>query len=214
MLEFDHLHPENTQDGDPLIVALHGRGSDKGDLIGLARHLPPNAMLVAPRAPFPGAQWGYGGGWAWYQFMGGTTASPETFTAGQAALADFMQRLPEELPAKPGKTLIGGFSQGGSTSLAYATLNPGKVAGVFVFSGLVLSDPAMQSNLTNLKGLPIFWGHGRHDPMIPFATAQTGVAALRAAGADVATFDYPMAHTIAPKELDDWRNWLDAVLKG
>lgn len=212
MLEYDHLYPENAQDGDPLIVALHGRGSDKGDLIGLARHLPPDALLVAPRAPFPGAQWGYGNGWAWYQFLGGTTPSPETFVAGQAALADFMQRLPGELPIKPGKTIIGGFSQGGSTSLAYAALNPGAVAGVFVLSGLVVSNPAMQAAMGNLKGVPIFWGHGTHDPMIPFATAQTGEAAVRAAGADLTAFDYPMTHTISPQELDDLRAWLDAIV--
>lgn len=212
MLEFDHLYPENVSEGDPLIVALHGRGSDKGDLIGLAQHLPPNAMLVAPRAPFPGAQWGYGNGWAWYQFLGGTTPSPDSFEAGQAALADFMTGLPQMLPVKPGKTVIGGFSQGGSTSLAYAALNPGKVSGVFVLSGLVVSHPSMQAGMVNLKGVPVFWGHGTHDSMIPYATAQTGEAAVRAAGADLSEHAYAMAHAISPEELNDLRAWLDRVL--
>ena len=89
MLDYGHHFPADAKDGDPVVLLLHGRGSDKDDLLGLVPHLPANALIVTPQAPFPGAQWGYGGGWAWYRFLSGTTPEPESFVAGQAALAEF-----------------------------------------------------------------------------------------------------------------------------
>ncbi len=68
MLEFDHYIPPKVQSGALLIVLLHGRGSDKDDLMGLLPGLPAGAIIVAPRAPFPGAPWGYGPGWACIAF--------------------------------------------------------------------------------------------------------------------------------------------------
>src|SRR5215208_3571690 len=35
----------------PTILALHGRGSNEEDLIGLAQHLPQGLLWISPRAP-------------------------------------------------------------------------------------------------------------------------------------------------------------------
>ncbi|MEA2584282.1 MAG: phospholipase/carboxylesterase, partial [Thermomicrobiales bacterium] len=98
MLQYDQHIPRDAKDGAPLIVLLHGRGSHKGDLMGLQPALPRNAIVVTPQAPFPGAPWGYGDGWAWYRFLGGTTPEPESFEASQQALASFLEDLPSKLP--------------------------------------------------------------------------------------------------------------------
>ena len=193
-------------------MLLHGRGSNKDDLLGLAPYLPSNALIVTPQAPFPGAQWGYGGGWAWYRFLGGTTPEPESFIQGQDTLAEFVDALPGLLPVKPGPMLMGGFSQGSSTSLAYALRNPGKVAGVFVFSGLLASHLSVTEGLASAKGLPVFWGHGTRDGMIEFQIAERGRKTLRDGGVDMTTGDYPIAHAIDPTELNDFHAWMDDVL--
>jgi len=212
MLDYSHNFPANAKDGDPLILLLHGRGSGKNDLLGLAPHLPSNALIVTPQAPFPGAQWGYGGGWAWYRFLGGTTPEPETFVQGQDALSEFVDALPGLLPVRPGPMLMGGFSQGSSTCLAYAIRNPGKVAGVFVFSGLLANHPSVIAGLATAKDLPVFWGHGTRDGMIEFATAQQGRKTLRDAGVALTTGDYPIDHAIEAAELNDARAWMDKLL--
>ncbi|NIQ58758.1 MAG: hypothetical protein GWN71_36930, partial [Gammaproteobacteria bacterium] len=61
-----------------MLVLLHGRGADERDLSGLRAHLPPGLGLVLPRAPFPGAPWGYGPGWACYRFLPDAGGVPET----------------------------------------------------------------------------------------------------------------------------------------
>lgn len=55
----------STDPAAPLVVLLHGRGSNERDIIGLARHLPQSAAYVAVRAPIA-----EGGGFAWFANRG------------------------------------------------------------------------------------------------------------------------------------------------
>ncbi len=212
MLLHDQHIPDDAADGAPVIVLLHGRGSHKGDLMSLRPALPPEAIVVAPQAPFPGAPWGYGGGWAWYRFIGGTTPDPTSFEAGQAALEAFLHELPPRLPVRPGRIVLGGFSQGATTSLAYALRHPGELDGVIVFSGFLASHPSVRATAETAAGLRVFWGHGTHDPMIPFAHARDGRDALLAAGADLTARDYSIGHWIEPQELADAVDWLGGAV--
>jgi phospholipase/carboxylesterase len=208
MLQYDQHIPNDAKDGAPLIVLLHGRGSHKGDLMGLQPGLPREAIVVTPQAPFPGAPWGYGDGWAWYQFLGGTTPEPTSFEAGQEALAEFLRDLPGQLPVRPGPIILGGFSQGATSSLAYTLRNPGQIDGVLIFSGFLASHPSVTATPETVASTRFFWGHGTQDPAIPFANGQTGRAALQSAGADLETHDYPIGHWIEPGELRDASKWL------
>jgi phospholipase/carboxylesterase len=210
MLQYEIAVPDHVQDGALVIVLLHGRGSHMGDLMGLQPYLPADAILVAPQAPFPGAAWGYGPGWAWYRFLGGSRPEPESFAASQEQLHEFLQGLPDRLPVRPGPLVLGGFSQGGTMSLAYALRNPGRVGHVINFSGFLADHPSVQATPETVRGTRIFWGHGTLDPAIPFALALQGRAALRAAGADLTEGTYQMGHSISPAELQDVVRWLDA----
>jgi phospholipase/carboxylesterase len=204
--------PEGVTDGAPLIILLHGRGSDEHDLMGLAPHLPQDAIIISPRAPFPGAPWGYGPGWAWYRFLSGTTPEPESFAEGQEQLATFLAHIPSLLPVKPGPLVLAGFSQGGTSALAHALRHPGAIPLVVNLSGFLATHPTVSATPETVAGSAIFWGHGTQDPAIAFAHAVAGRAALTAAGADLTARDYPAGHTITPTELGDLTAWLGARL--
>jgi phospholipase/carboxylesterase len=210
MLQFEQYVPADAKDGAPVVVLLHGRGSNEQDLMGLRQGLPRGAIVVTPRAPFSGATWGYGGGWAWYQFLGGTNPEPKSFEASVAAVKELIDALPELLPVKPGPVIVGGFSQGGTTALGYALMNPEAVDGVLMFSGFLPSHPDVRATPETVAGKRFFWGHGTQDPMIPYANGIAGRAALAAAGADLTVGDYQIGHTISPNELRDAGNWLAA----
>lgn len=208
MLHCD-LHVTGTPaPGAPLIVLLHGRGSDERDLLALRGGLPTGAMLALPRAPFPGAPWGYGPGWAWYRFLGGTRVDEASFAESQRALAELLADLPSRLPVEPGPLVLGGFSQGGTMSLAHALLHPGAVPHVLNFSGFLADHPDVRATAETVAGTRAWWGHGRSDPAIPFEHAVAGRAALRAAGADLAARDYDIGHWIDDDELRDAVAWL------
>ena len=202
--------PDDFRSGAPLIVLLHGRGADKDDLASLSEFLPEGAAAAFPRAPFPAAPWGYGPGYAWYRFLGGATPEPESFSEGQTALDRYLAALPARLTHPPGPILLGGFSQGGTSALAWALAHPGRVAGVLMLSGFLAEHPSVVVEPRTASGLEVFWGHGTIDPNIPYALGEAGRSALRSAGARVEAHDYPMGHSIVRDEMEDARMWLEA----
>jgi phospholipase/carboxylesterase len=195
----------DTGDADaPILVLLHGRGSSEDDLFPLGRMLHPTATIVAPRAPFPGAPWGYGPGWAWYRFVGGTTPDAASFAAGQAQLDAFLAVLRNHLDRPSAPLILGGFSQGGTSSLAWALRHPGEASKVVVFSGFVANHPSVTVAPETVGTTPIWWGHGTADPAIPFAHAEDGWAQLSSAGATLTAARYDgMGHTISRQTLAD-----------
>jgi phospholipase/carboxylesterase len=209
-MDFELIVPPDARDGAPLVVLLHGRGADRFDLAGLAPHLAPQAVVVTPEAPYPGAQWGYGGGWAWYRYLERDVPEPESFARSQQALDEFLAALPEALPVRTGPMVLGGFSQGGTMSLACALRHPGRYPHVVCFSGFLADHPDVHATAETVAGTRFFWGHGTQDPAIPIALAVRGRARLEAAGAELEARDYPMGHMISADELRHVRAWLDA----
>lgn len=212
MLHFEIAGRERLADGVPLIVLLHGRGSSESDLLGLAPRLPEKAVVVAPRAPFAAAPWGYGPGWAWYRYLGEDRPEPESFSEGQRELESLLEGLPGALGVDPGPVVLGGFSQGGTMSLGYALRKPAGVPMVMNFSGFLPNHREVQATPETVAGTRFFWAHGRQDPSIPFQLALRGRTALRDAGADLEERDYEIGHWIAPEELADAVSWLEESL--
>lgn len=202
--------PDHPKPGAPLIVLLHGRGADRNDMVPLGDWMPRGAMLAFPEAPFPAAPWGYGPGAAWYRFLGGTTPEPESFVGGQELLGRYLDHLPSRLPVAPGRLVLGGFSQGGTSALAWALTHPGRVSAVIMLSGFLADHASVRATLETVRGTEFFWGHGTEDGNIPHPLGQAGRGALLAAGASLTAKDYPMGHTIVHEELGDVRQWLGA----
>jgi phospholipase/carboxylesterase len=209
-LLFEQAIPSGVQDGAPLVVLLHGRGSDRFDLAGLAPHIAPGAVVVTPQAPHVGVPWGYGPGWAWYRFLGRNRPEPESFEASQVALGTFLSEIRAGLPVKTGPLVLGGFSQGGAMSMGYALRNPGAVPLVMNFSGFLADHPTVRPSAESVAGTRFWWGHGTMDPQIPFELAVEGRGLLKSAGAELETRDYPTGHGITPDEAGDARAWLQA----
>jgi phospholipase/carboxylesterase len=214
MLKYEQHVPAGARDGAPLVVLLHGRGSDRFDLLGMAPVLAPTAVVVTPEAPWPGMPWGYGPGWAWYRYLGRNRPEPESFERSQQELASFLGEIREQLPVRTGALVLGGFSQGGVMSMAYALRNPGAAPVVLNFSGFLADHPTVDPTPESVAGTRFFWGHGTMDPAIPFELAVEGRARLQQAGADLTARDYRIGHGISPDEAEHAREWIDAALAG
>ncbi len=214
MLQYEVSLGPKSMDGSPVAVLLHGRGSHRGDLQALRSLLPDDLVLVTPQAPHPGHPWGYGPGWAWYRYEGEDRVVDGTLEASLTLLEGFLGELAHALPVSPGQRFLGGFSQGGTTSLAYSLTRPGQLDGVLNFSGFLadssLFDPAAGGEQT----APIFWGHGRRDPNIPFALAVKGRERLAVAKANVTEADYDIGHWIDPAEIQAATDWMAGLRRG
>jgi phospholipase/carboxylesterase len=206
--------PAPVEEAPGTLVLLHGRGSHEEDLQGLRPWVGDHLSLVTPRAPFPGAPWGYGSGWAWYRYLEEDRMVVETLEESLEAMDHFLDGLGEVLGKEPGRIVLGGFSQGGTLSLAYALTRPERVAGAVNLSGFLAGVDAVQAGLEGAEGFPVFWGHGHADPAIPFRLAERGRTALEAARADLTLHDHPSGHTITRDEVEALQKWLAGVTKG
>jgi len=207
-LEFRSRIPSPATDGSPVLVLLHGRGSDENDLLGLADHLPADWVVITPRAPFSGLPWGYGPGFAWYQFLGGSRPEPRSFEESQTRLGEFLAELPTILGPKPGPLVLGGFSQGGTVALGHALRRPGGVPLIVNLSGFLPDHPSVAVTPATVAGTELFWGHGTLDPNIPYELATAGWERLEQAGAKLTARSYRMGHTISEPELTDLIGWI------
>ena len=208
----NELHvPADATDGVTVVVLLHGRGADRTDLFGLRHAFLADWAVVAPDAPFPAAPWGYGPGRAWYRFLGGNTPEPESFSSSLAALDKLIDGLPDILGKAPGRIVLGGFSQGGTLSVAYALTHPARALSVINFSGFLADHPAVRATPETVAGARFFWGHGRSDPAIPFELAVEGRRQLQEAGADLEARDYAIGHSISQEELGDAVAWASSA---
>jgi phospholipase/carboxylesterase len=150
--------PERERAGRPLLVLLHGYGSNEGDLFGLSPSLPLEPVIASVRAPLE-----TGPGFAWYPLTAETIADPLSLNADYAAAAilDWLDTTES--------TSVGllGFSQGASTALQLMRLTPERFSYVVALSGFVagLEHPG-DAELTRLRP-PLFWGRGTLDRVIP-----------------------------------------------
>lgn len=197
-----------------LLVLHHGRGTEEGDLLGLADALDPERRLrvVTPRAPLslPGSP-----GYHWYLVPRVGYPDPETFHAARAALSELHDELWEETGVGPERTVLGGFSMG--SVMSYAMALGGErpaVAGVLAFSGFVPVVEGWEPSLADRQATGAFIAHGRRDPIMEVGFAQRARDLLEAGGLAVTYRESDGGHQIDPSHLADATAWLRQALPG
>jgi phospholipase/carboxylesterase len=181
--------------GTPLLVAMHGVGSNERDLLGLAPALPAAWTMASLRAPMP-----WGQGHSWYPL--GTPGSP-ALEPVDAAVADVLAWIDSVVADHPRIGLLG-FSQGGSMALQLLRARPTGFAFAVSLSGFVVPGVTDARDEAVAAVRPrVFLGHGDLDPVIPAeATART--QAWAAATTDVTDREYAgLPHAVSAAELAD-----------
>ncbi|MCU0493595.1 MAG: alpha/beta fold hydrolase [Chloroflexaceae bacterium] len=192
----------------PLLLLLHGYGSNEEDLMGLAPYLDPRFHIVSARAIF---DMGYGS-YAWYHLSGvpgRLRSDPISRLHALEVLTKFLRTLPERTGTDPQRVCLLGFSQGAILSLALALTAPELLAGVVAASGMLDASWLPNPKLDQLEQLRILLVHGTQDEVIPVVGSQLARDFLtESTSAHVTYRDYPAGHTIHPQELRDIQAWL------
>ena len=208
-LEYKIREPKVKLNKNPLLLLLHGYGSNEADLFSFAEELPENYYIISARAPYD-MQYG---SYAWYAIN--FDADQNKFSDNEQAktsrdlIAKFIDELIQTYPIDANNVSLIGFSQGSILSYAVALSYPEKVQKVVAMSGYlnldIVSDDYLKNTFGNLK---IFASHGTVDQVIPVEWARKTPAILENLGIAVAYKEYPIGHGVAPQNFYDFKNWL------
>ncbi|WP_338663660.1 phospholipase [Pararoseomonas sp. SCSIO 73927] len=189
--------PANKGRVRQIVFLLHGVGADGNDLIDLAPQwglAVPDALFVAPHAPFPYAGAPYGR--QWFDLEDRTPARME---AGVRAVAPMLDALIAGECAAAGlpetHIMLMGFSQGAMTALFLGLRRATPPAAILAYSGLLLAPESLGAELRGRP--PVLLVHGEADEVVPVAGSRAAERVLRDAGVPVeSTYSPRLAHGI------------------
>jgi phospholipase/carboxylesterase len=204
---------ERSAKAAPVLLLLHGVGSNEQDLMGLAPMLDSRFFVVSARAPITLQH----GSYAWYHIQFTPTTqivNPEEAEASRIRLLRFIDEINDSYNVDPDRLFIMGFSQGCIMSLAAALTEPRRFAGIVGMSGRLLPgiiDKAAPAD--ELRGLPILVVHGTADQVLGIQYGRDIRDELQKLPVRLTYREYPIGHHVSQQSLSDINDWLSERLE-
>jgi phospholipase/carboxylesterase len=186
--------PENERAGTPLLVMMHGYGTDESRMVNLFDYLPSEFTCAALRAPMPIAD-GYG----WFLLDYFLTNDFADVIAAANSVFSWIDA------AKGGHSSVSllGYSQGMAMASTLLRLRPRGFPAVVGLSGFVLDNDLLALSESFDTPPPFFWGRDKADLIInEEAVAHTGE--WLNAHTQLTARTYPgMGHAMSKREMVD-----------
>lgn len=192
----------------PVIVLMHGIGSNEKDLFSLADQLPDSFLVISLRAPITLSNESY----AWYHFSfenGKRIGNQEEAEKSRKIIIEFIDKLKTKHVFNDKRIYLCGFSQGAIMAYSIGLTIPDKIKGIAVMSGRLLEEvKPIIAPKEKLKTLNIFISHGTNDNVISVNDAREANSYLKQLGLNTTYKEYPEAHNISKAMLTDLITWL------
>lgn len=188
----------------PLLVAMHGYGSNERDLAGLSSLLPSEFVVASVRAPLALMQSGY----AWQDLGGQAQPEPGIFADPAEAVVDWLDGVESEYGSTGTSVSLLGFSQGAAMVSHLFRLYPKRfAAGVFLSGFLGAFALDSDAALAERKP-PLFWGRDANDPIITAESVAFASTFLPAHFALTARTYTGVGHGISREEIAEVSDFL------
>ena len=209
LTRFPASHSPTADSVYPTILALHGRGSNEHDLIGLAPYLPKEFMWISPRGTFSLAP----GAYEWFQITQIGKPDPVRLANALQTIDTFIDEIIVNYPVDKNKLYLLGFSQGSIVSISYTLTRPQRVTGVVAQSGYIPHESGLQIDEANIKGKPFILTHGIQDAMLPVDWARRSRNTLEKLEVNLEYHEFDMAHQVTKESLEVINSWFEKQLK-
>ncbi len=197
--------PENA----PLLILLHGYGSDENDLFSFASELPKELFIVSVRAPYEMQP--YGNAWYAINFDAekGKWSDNEQAKTSRDLIAKFIDEVVNYYPVAKNNVNLLGFSQGAILSYAVALTYPEKVKNIMALSGYINKDLFPENlEVSDYSNLDFYCSHGSVDQVIPVDWARQTAPFLKAQNIKYTYSEFPVGHGVAPQNFYEFKEWL------
>jgi len=205
--------PSTLKENAPLLVMLHGYGSDENDLFSFASELPEELFIISIRAPYPLQPSGN----AWYAINFDAEQNKWNDNAQAKSSMDILIRCIDQACAfypvdKTNVTLLG-FSQGTILAMATALNHPTKIKNIIGLSGYVNHD-ILPENLEEsaYSHLSFYCSHGSVDQVIPIDWARQTPVFLKGLNIEHTYSEFPVGHGVAPQNFYELRDWISTKI--
>ena len=203
--------PKVKKDKNPMLLLLHGYGSNEEDLFSFANELPDEYYVISARAPYDMMY----NSFAWYAINFDADENKfsdiEEAQSSRVLIATFIDEVVQNYAIDANDVTVIGFSQGSILSYAVALSYPQKVQRVVAMSGYLNTEMADENYRANdFSNLKIFASHGTVDQVIPVDWARNSIPKIKALGIDIVYKEYPVGHGVAPQNFFDLKNWLQS----
>ena len=187
----------------PILILLHGYGSNEEDLFSFCPDLPEDWLIVSFRAPINTPY----GGFCWYDID--FTNAEKFINIEQAEksihlILEEISLIRKQYKITNGKVHLCGFSQGGIISYALALRNPqffNKIACLSSYpEQKILQNIADKKSLSHLR---FFISHGIEDTVIPIDWGKKGYELLYDLNLYFSFREYHSGHGINSKTYQD-----------
>ena len=203
------LHVPTTSPS-PLLIALHGYGASKRQMMREGRQMAPENFAIAALQGFhqhikepkePGGPLRFGFGWL-------TNFQPEESVAvHHRALLDLISTLVDEGIADLQQIFLLGFSQTCALNFRFAFTHPATLRGVIGICGGLPGDWET-SELYQPTDAAVFYLSGTCDEYYPLSRVSDYAERLQLRAHDAEMKSYDTGHEIVPPMREDVRVWL------
>lgn len=217
-LAFDGVETTTGDNPTWAVIWLHGLGADGHDFEPIVPHFAhadwPAIRFVFPHAPIRPVTINNGVRMrAWYDILGLEIAQRQDITGVRESIATVDALIAREaergIPSE--RVILAGFSQGGAIVLSAGVRHAKPLGGIVALSTyLPMAERTEAERSEANREVPIFMAHGTQDPVVGVALGTMSRDYLANLGYRVDWFDYPMPHSVSPKEIIDLRDWLGA----
>ena len=165
------------------VVLLHGFGADADDLAPLGEYLKsgskfswffPQGLMSVPIGPMMSGR-------AWFQIdiaaldraiaQGEHRLMAPTRPKGLDAAVQAVTKSLLDLRKEGFNIILGGFSQGAMVATDLFLQGQVPIKKLVILSGTLLDQDQWRQKISIRDSIPIFWSHGKSDPILPFSAA-------------------------------------------
>ncbi|AJR04000.1 alpha/beta hydrolase [Siansivirga zeaxanthinifaciens] len=201
--------PSTLKENAPLLIMMHGYGSDENDLFSFASELLEELFIISVRAPYTLEP--YGNAWYAINFDAeqGKWNDNEQARKSRDLISLFIDKAVETYPVNKNNVTLLGFSQGSILSYAVALTYPEKVKNIVALSGYVNKDILPENTeALDYSNLDFYCSHGSVDQVIPVDWARQTPPFLSALNIKHKYSEFPVGHGVAPQNFYEFKNWL------
>jgi predicted esterase len=206
------LRPGTTAPA-PLLIALHGYGANKRQMMREAQLMAPENFAIASLQGFhqhikeprePGGSLRFGFGWLT------NFHSEESVAVHHRAVLDLIKILSDEGVADPARIFLLGFSQSCALNYRFAFTHPGRLRGVVGICGGIPGD--WETSSTYRAGdVDVLHLAGTRDEFYPPERVKDYERQLKTRARSVVFKSYDAAHEFIPEMRPDVVQWLTRI---